>query len=282
MSEGDSPAAVPEWATTSGDVWARRWRDTDAALDGLSPHLLAAIAAVAPATPFTAFEVGCGPGTTTIAVAERWSDAAITACDISPSLARIAKHRTAALDNVRILTGDAEALAAGEGPFDLFYSRHGVMFFPDPVTAFAALRATAKPGAALVFSCFQGWSVNPWASEVADAAAGRALPAPGREPSGFAFADPEYVQSILDASHWAEAVPEPVHFRYIAGRGDAAVDESLAFFAELRPASRVLQSLPEPERPAAIDRMRAVLERYRDGDAVVFPAAAWIWTATAA
>ena len=274
-------ADFPEWATTSGDIWARRWKDTDAALDALSPHLLSAIAEGAPTGPFHAFEVGCGPGTTTIAVAERWPDAAITACDISPALASIAEHRTVGRANARVLTGDAEALAAAEGPFELIYSRHGVMFFPEPVRAFRALRNAASSGGALVFSCFQGWDLNAWASEVANAAAGRVLPAPGREPSGFAFAEPDHVLEILRASGWTEPEAIPVCFGYAAGEGEHAIDDALSFLADLGPASRVLQSLPEQDRTDALERMRKVIEQHFGGATVVFPAAVWIWRARA-
>jgi SAM-dependent methyltransferase len=274
-------AEFPDWATTSGDIWARRWKDTDAALDALSPHLLSAIEACAPRAPFRAFEVGCGPGTTTIALADRWPEATIMACDISPALAVIAEHRTAEHSNVRVLTGDAEALAAAEGPFELVYSRHGVMFFPDPVRAFGVLRNAVSAGGALVFSCFQSWDLNPWASEVANAAAGRLVPAPGREPSGFAFAEPDYVLQILDASGWTDAEATPVSFRYLAGEGEHAADDALSFLADLGPASRVLQSMAPAERTDALERMRRVIEQHLDGQAVVFPAAAWIWRAKA-
>ncbi|HJR82320.1 MAG TPA: class I SAM-dependent methyltransferase, partial [Sphingomicrobium sp.] len=119
MTSGNSAAGVAEWATRSGSVWARRWRDTDAGLAGLSPYLLSAVKACAPAGPFRAFDIGCGPGTTTIDVAAACSGAEIVACDVSPDLAEIARRRTEDLPRVRVVEGDAEALAASEGPFDL-------------------------------------------------------------------------------------------------------------------------------------------------------------------
>ena len=281
MKADASAATLPEWATTSGDTWARRWRDTDSALEGLAPDLLSAVKAAAPAGPFRALDVGCGPGSTSIAVAEACPEAEIIACDISSSLAALARARTAGMDRVRVLTGDAEAAAASEGPFDLIFSRHGVMFFADPVRAFRAFRSAANPGASMVFSCFQSWESNPWASELAEAAAGRELPAPGREPSGFAFADPDYVGEILEASGWSEASPRNVPFDYVAGEGPGAVDAALGFFSELGPSARLMESLPELERRGAIERMRSVIERHLEGNTVTFRAAAWIWSAKA-
>ena len=274
-----TPTAAPEWATTSGDAWARRWRETDAGLAGLSPHLLSAIVACAPAGPFDAFEIGCGAGSTAIAVAEACCEATITACDVSPALVRVAEQRTADVAAIRVRLGDAEALAEREGPFDLILSRHGVMFFPDPVRAFQNLWRSVRPGGSLVFSCFRSWGANPWASELASAAAGKALPSPGREPSGFAFADPDYVRQILSSSGWRDAELRAVDFRYVAAEGDSAVDHALSYLAEIGPASRVVQSLPEQDRSGALKRMRGVIEQHFDADAVVFSAAAWIWRA---
>ena len=227
-------------------------------------------------------EIGCGPGSTTIDIATACPNASITACDISPALGAIARYRIAELSAVRVLVGDAEEVATAEAPFDLFFSRHGVMFFPDPVRAFRNFRSAANPAASLIFSCFQSWDSNPWASELASAAAGKVLPAPGREPSGFAFAEPDYVRQILGASGWLPAEPRAVSFRYVTGEGDATVEEAFSFLSDLGPASRFIQAMPEQDRPAALERMRKVVEAHFDGTAVVFPASAWIWSATAA
>jgi SAM-dependent methyltransferase len=274
-------AGVSQWATTSGSVWARRWRDTDAGLAGLSPYLLSALKAASPEGPFRAFDIGCGPGTTTLDVAAASPLAEIVACDVSPDLVEIARQRSANNPRVRVVGGDAEERAGSEGPFDLFFSRHGVMFFGDPVRAFGSFRKAANPGASMVFSCFQSWGLNPWAFELADAAAGRTLPPPGREPSGFAFADPDYVREILGASGWADATPIDVKFNYVAGEGAEAVKSALSFFSELGPSSRLIESLSEHERSAAQERMRGIIERHQNGGTVTFEAAAWIWTAKA-
>jgi SAM-dependent methyltransferase len=269
------------WVTTSGDAWSRRWKDTDRGLEELGRHLLSAITAAASVGAFRAFEVGCGAGSTSIAVAEARPEMLITACDISPALVEVARQRTADTRQVRVLLGDAEAIASREGPFDVIFSRHGVMFFPNPVAAFERLRRAASPDASLIFSCFRSWDSNAWATELTGAAAGREVPPPGREPSGFAFADPDYVHEILTASGWEEASPQPVDFTYVAGEGDEAVEHALSFVLDIGPASRVIQTLPEQERRAAVDRMRGVIERHFDGSVVAFPAAAWIWTAKA-
>lgn len=272
------PMQTPDWAGTSGDIWARRWRDTDRALAGVAAALDRAILDAAPEGAFRALDVGCGPGTTSLALAQRRADAAILGCDLSAALAAIAAERAAGLPNVRFVAEDAEQAARRNGPFDLIYSRHGVMFFGDPVQALRTLREAA-PGGRLVFSCFRSWDENPWAGEIASAAAGRTLPPPGREPSGFAFADPAHVREILEGAGWVEAEPEPVDFSYIAGEGPEAVGQALDFLAELGPAARVLESMDGADRGAALERMREAIAKHQRDGRVTFPSAAWIWRA---
>lgn len=280
MTEEPLISTAPEWATNTGDVWAERWPEIDQALSDLARVLNSFIAAAATTGPFRALDVGCGAGSTSLALAEARPDASIIACDLSPALARIAEGRLAN-STARLLLGDALAVAAREGPFDLIFSRHGVMFFPDPVEAFLTLRASAKPGASLVFSCFQDWDSNPWASELASAAAGRQLQPPGREPSGFAFAEPDYVREILSSAGWTDIEWRAVPFRYVAAGGTDAIEDALSFLGEIGPASRVVRELPEQERGAAVQRMRDVIQRHFGGSSVEFPAAAWIFSATA-
>ena len=267
----------PEWATASGDAWAELWEHTDRGLAGLAPHLLSAILARSPHGAFRAFDVGAGPGSTTIALADERPDAAIVACDISPSLVQVAQGRTTDRPNVEVVLGDAAEVAEQRGPFDLIFSRHGVMFFPDPVEAFRRLNASTAGGGSFVFSCFRDWRANPWASELAVAVAGHSLPSPGREPSGFAFADPDYVGDILASSGWADAEPTAVDFAYVAG----SVEDAMTFLTRIGPASVLLRSLPDEEQESARNRMRQVLEANLDGSTVNFPAAAWIWSAKA-
>jgi SAM-dependent methyltransferase len=267
----------PDWSGASGDIWARRWRDTDRALAGVGEALDSAILKAAPAGPFRALDVGCGPGTTALALARRRADAEIIGCDLSPQLVALAEQRAEGVGTIRFMVEDAEQAARDRGPFDLIFSRHGVMFFDDPYRAFASLRSGAKPEANLVFSCFRVWAANPWAAELAAAAAGRDVPPPGREPSGFAFADPDYVADILAAAGWAEAEPTAVDFDYVVGSREEALD----VLSEIGPAARVMDEMDAPTRAAALEAVRGVVERHERGGVVQFAAAAWIWTSRA-
>ena len=272
---------LPAWATSSGDVWADRWPQLDRGLAGIAAQLDPVIVAAAPPGPFRALDIGCGAGSTSLALSQVRPDGSIIACDLSPSLIRIAEGRLAGTP-VKPLLGDAEDVASCEGPFDLIYSRHGVMFFADPARAFGTFLSAARPGASLVFSCFEDWAANSWASELGSAAAGRPVDPPGREPGGFAFADPDYVQSILESAGWTGARRRPLTFRYVAGSGAGSVAEALSLLCAVGPASIVLRDLNEHDRDSAVQRMRAVIERHFNGSNVEFAASACLWTAVAA
>lgn len=269
-----------EWSSTSGDAWAERWQQIDRALADVGETLVSAALEAAPPGSFRAFDIGCGAGASSIALASARPDATILGCDLSPALVQVARERAAAVPGLQFTVGDAAQAAPEHGPIDLFLSRHGVMFFSDPPGGFRAFRAAAGEGAEILFSCFKAWDENAWASELASAAAGRQLPPPGREPSGFAFADPDYVAALLQSGGWVPAEPRLLSFDYVAAEGEDALEQAMAFLVDIGPASSVVRSLGAEDRSAAVGRMRRVIERYRDADAVRFPAAAWIWRAS--
>ena len=269
-----------DWIARNGDVWAARWRDTDRALSGLEAPLQSAILEAAPESG-RAFEIGCGAGSTTEQLALARPQLSITACDLSAALIDVARERLRPFGNVDLRVGEAQEVAGEAGPFDVLYSRHGVMFFADPLTAFGDLRDAATDSASLVFSCFRSWSENPWASELASDAVGHPVPPPGREPSGFALADPDYVRELLEGAGWASAEGRSVNFRYVAGEGADAVEEAQSFLLDIGPASKAIREMADCEVAPAKERLRGAIESHFNGEAVEFEAAVWIWTAKA-
>ncbi|MHA6723036.1 class I SAM-dependent methyltransferase [Sphingomonas sp. RS2018] len=266
-----------DWAGAVGDVWAQEWRRTDRSLADLSRHLDAAILSAAPAGALSALDIGCGAGATSLALASDRPDARIVGVDLSAGLIDAARSR-AGQGGPSFETGDATMLAGKRGPFDLLYSRHGVMFFDDPVAAFRSLRASAQPGARLVFSCFRDWQHNAFARDLATALGGGA---PQAGPGPFAFADRDHVAGILAAAGWSDGDATAVDFAYRAGAGADPVDDAVSFLTRIGPAASNLRTAPAADRAALIDTLRSVVARYHLGDTVDFPAAAWIWSAKA-
>jgi SAM-dependent methyltransferase len=266
-----------DWAGHNGDVWAEEWRRTDRSFVNLSPRLDAAILAAAPEQG-KAIDIGCGAGGTAMALAARRPNLAITGIDLSPALVDVARERAAGIPNLSFRVADAQDL--GEAGADLLFSRHGVMFFDDPVAGFAALRATVVPGARLVFSCFRARADNQWAL-VVDAAVGNPDPAPSAyAPGPFGLADRAFTSEMLARAGW-QAEAHPIDFAYVAGEGADPVADALDFFSRIGSGARAMADATPERRAAMRSALGTVLADHVEGDAVTFAGGAWIWVATA-
>jgi len=270
-----------DWTGRVGDVWAAEWRRTDRSFGDLARRLDAAILAAAPRAGGRALDIGCGAGATSLALAAARPDIAVTGVDLSAALLDVARERGAGRANLAFVEGDALAAAAALAPVDLFFSRHGVMFFADPAAGFAALRAAAAPGGRLVFSCFRALALNAWADEVVAAVSGSPPERRDGAPGPFAFADEDRVAELLGEVGWRDARVEPVDYRWRAGEGDDPVADALGFLARIGPAAPLLRALPAAEREAALGRIGTLCAAHRHGHAIDFPAAAWLWSARA-
>ncbi|RXD03892.1 class I SAM-dependent methyltransferase [Sphingomonas sp. UV9] len=268
-----------DWTGKIGDVWAQEWRRTDRSFAALAPHLNAAILAAAPSETRTIIDIGCGAGATSIATAQALPGAQITGIDLSPSLIATARHRTEAQPNASFRCADITAVAPEHAPVDLYASRHGVMFFADPAVAFTILANAASPGAALVFSCFAERAANVWATEIVGATGGDTAAPESTTPGPFAFSNPPHVAEVLDAAGWHTTEPQRIDFAYRAGQGADPVADAVDYFRRIGPAASLIRDAAPEERDMHVARLTQVCERHRIGDAVDFPAAAWIWTA---
>ncbi len=270
-----------DWQGRVGDVWAAEWRRTERSFADLARHLDQVIANNAPESG-RALDIGSGAGSTSMALQAARPALQVTGVDLSPELVALAKERAeqGGADGARFVCGDAIAVARAEGPFDLFVSRHGVMFFPDPVAAFAGLRQAAGDGAQMIFSCFDDRSRNSFAT-VADEAVGvTPPPVDGYEPGPFAFADSDRVANWLEGGGWHPEGAARIAFDYVAGQGDDPVEDALSFLSRIGPAARAMAVADATERARIADALRGILANYRVDDRIVLPASAWIWRGT--
>lgn len=278
-----APAArtdAAQWTGANGDVWAEEWQRTDRSFAPLTAELDRTISAAMDGCAMAVADIGSGAGGTSIAAAHANDAAQVTGFDISPALVAVAQQRAAGLSNCRFVVGPAEQRIGEAGPFDLIVSRHGVMFFDEPVDAFTRLRAAARPGARLLFSCFRAPSLNTWARELMAVLPGGGAKPAGYEPGPFAFADEDFVRSLLAEAGWTDIAARPVDFAYRAGEGSDPVADAVAFFSRIGPAARALKLAPPEERGEILAAAQAACRARLVGDVVEFPAAAWIWSAS--
>ena len=266
-----------DWTGRVGDVWADEWRRTDRSFADMSRHLDAAILSAAPEAG-KAIDIGCGAGGTSIALATARPGLAVTGIDLSPSLIAIATERGAAHANLSFRVADARSLA-GSGA-DLLFSRHGVMFFDDPVAGFADLRSATRPGGRIVFSCFRPRADNSWALVVDEAVGNDNSPPAGYAPGPYGLADRDFTANMLAEAGWTGATPQAVDFTYVGGAGDDPVEDALGFFSRIGSAARAMADATPERRDKMRDALRAALARHVHDGAVTFFAGAWIWTAT--
>lgn len=263
-----------DWQAQVGRSWAEMYPQTDRAFSGLTQHLLTRIAARAGTS---VLDIGCGAGELSLAVARARPRARVIGVDVSADLVAVATRRGDQLCNARFVLGDAASWEEADSTPDLLISRHGVMFFPDPVAAFRHLRSIAAPDAELVFSCFRSPHENPWATEIA-ALLDVPPAADPFAPGPFAFADPQHVEAILAEAGWCGIDFERVDFAYVAGKGDDPVADAAAFFARIGPAARALHELSGAARVAAEAKLNDWLAAHRSGDIVAMGAAGWVVT----
>ncbi|ANU07699.1 class I SAM-dependent methyltransferase [Paraurantiacibacter namhicola] len=264
-----------EWEGRVGSSWASEWRRTDRAFGELTPRLLADIRQRAGSR---VLDIGCGAGELSLAIGRERSAASVHGIDISEALIEAARTRGANMPNASFECTDAATWQPAASAPDLMVSRHGVMFFDDPVAAFRHLANIAAPGASLVFSCFRSRSQCPFFTEI-DAIVG-ASPTPEQpmtyQPGPFGFSDANLVQDILADAGWTEIELVPHDFAMVAGAGPDPVEDALAYFRRIGPAASVMAEASPEERSRIETGIRAFAERHLHGGIVAARAAAWI------
>jgi SAM-dependent methyltransferase len=130
----------------------------------------------------------------------------VTGVDLSERLVAIAPDRAArvALHRARFVVADAQTDAIDGGPFDAATSQFGVMFFDDPVAAFANVAGLVVAAGRLVFACWQRLEDNPWcvAPALSPYLIEQPSPTGGTSPGPFSMGDPDLVVGILHSSGW--------------------------------------------------------------------------------
>lgn len=269
-------ATKADWQQQTGKTWAENFVLTDRAFSNLTPALLEAFADI-PCQSI--LDLGCGAGELSIAVAHSRPLATVIGLDISAELIAAAKTRGSTLSNLEFVVGDGAAWQMDCFSPDLVVSRHGVMFFDNPVGAFTHLSKMAAARAKLVFSCFRKPQLNSWASET-----GRLLQLPPPDdpfaPGPFAFADQARVQGILSESGWQEINFAPIDFEFVIGGGVDPVADALNFLVTIGPAARALAEMSDAQKDAAYRKLREWVSVLPNSDGrLSLPSAAWIVTA---
>jgi SAM-dependent methyltransferase len=260
----------------------KRWVEQQAFLDRLfAPIGKAVIDAADPRAGERVLDVGCGAGATTFEAAWRTGpEGQALGVDVSPDLIELARRLAGeqGLEGVAFQLADAQTEGFSP-PFDAIVSRFGVMFFPDPVAAFANLRRALKPEGRLAFACWRGPRDNAIA-QIPMAAAAPFLPpiprpdkdAPGR----FAFADPDRVREILAESGWRDIAIAPLD-----DPAPASLDEVMTMSLRVGPLNNMLSEQDEATRSAVHEAVALALRPHAEDGVLKMNSACWLVTAKA-
>jgi SAM-dependent methyltransferase len=274
---------IAYWNADVGVRWASIQDRIDAIFAGFTA---ATLERAAPRPGEHVLDIGCGCGTTTLALADAVGPAgAVLGVDVSRPMLDLAARRVAdrKVGNVTLVQSDAASHAFDAGRFDLVFSRLGVMFFDDPVAAFTNIRRAIKPAGRLAFFSWRAMDQNPWFMVPFAAAAPHLPPQPAADPNlpgTFAFADQDRVRTILsDAGFSAIEVSRHDPMMRLGGPGQAA--EAADFATQIGPVSRALATGDPAARKEAVAALIAALATHDGPEGIVLPASGWIVTARA-
>ncbi|WP_377272662.1 class I SAM-dependent methyltransferase [Peterkaempfera sp. SMS 1(5)a] len=264
------------WNGDEGRHWADhhdRWN----AVNGEFNEPLLRAAAIAPGE--RVLDIGCGAGQTTRLAARRSGTGEVLGLDLSaPELERArelaARERLA---NIRFVRGDAQVHPLPSGGFDVAVSRFGIMFFADPVAAFANIGRALRPGGRVALLSLADPDRVDWVRLFGVL---RAIgPVPDftiGEPGMFSLADPMTFRQILEGAGFEQVETTLVEAPMVFGSDP---DDAAGFLLGSGP----VRFLLEQADPAAAERAHSILSEalrpFQQPDGVRLGGAAWLVTA---
>lgn len=228
-------------------------------------------------------DVGCGSGALARAAGVVVGAAgSVTGLDISEPMLGLARDLSAGFAQVRFVCCDAQSEDLSDIAADVVVSRFGVMFFEDPVAAFANLAAATANGGRLAFACWRPALENEWITvplrAVVAVVGAPDLPAPGA-PGPFQMGDADFVRETLSAAGWDGVELSRFDTRMCPG-GARDVDGAVRFLTEDAVGRALLADKPDDVRARAVAAVReALAPHWTEDHGVLLGAAAWIVTA---
>ena len=271
-------AQIDYWNKTAGQTWVQYQDQLDRQIEPLG---LEGIKVLSPSIGERILDVGCGCGQTTLTLAEQVGPTgAVTGVDISAPMLEVARARPVSdgAAHPTFLECDAQTAELGEGVYDAIFSRFGVMFFSDPVTAFKNIRRALKPHGRLTFVCWRPFQDNLWMRLPMEAARPFLPPPTPTDPAApgpFAFADAERIQSILGLAGFSEISLKPFDLAI----GGSSLDQTVALTFRVGPLASALREQPDL-KPVVENAVRAAVSAYQTPQGVLMPAAVWLVSAT--
>ena len=281
VAAGPNAAQIEFWNGQAGAKWVRFQRRMDSTLGALGEL---AMERSGIAAGERVIDVGCGCGDTTIEIARRVAPTgSVHGVDVSRVMLALAAERLEAETglNATVEFGDGEVHRFAQGGADVVYSRFGVMFFANPVAAFANLLAALSPAGRLAFVCWRPLALNPWVRVPLSVAARHVVmpePPGPEDPGEFAFADDARIRRILTEAGFVDIAIEAHDTELtVGGGGDTA--ETVDYYMQVGPMSRALADADAATVARVAAEVGEAIAPYRTEAGFRLPAS--VWTATA-
>lgn len=269
---------IEYWNGEAAQTWVKQADALDLMLKDVSAALLDRAALRAGQR---VLDIGCGSGAVTLTAQECVGDAGqAIGLDISRPLLTNAERRAQARKSRAVFVEADASTWKPDVPADAIVSRFGVMFFDDPVAAFANIFHAIKPGGALTFACWRSPKENDMGSGLMKATSHLfALPETKPDPTApgpFAFAEQSYVESILSQTGWRD-----VRFDKWDGRLPLAFStarENADALAQMGPVGRMMRE-QNVARDKVVDALATFLDQRCDDGRYYLNGAVWIVSA---
>ena len=243
----------------------------------IQPLGLAAMNVLEPQKGEHIVDIGCGFGQTSLALAAQVGPTgSVVGIDISKPMLELALRRPRCAPDLRVTFRqlDAQTGDLGHGVFDAAFSRFGVMFFSDPVAAFANIRTWLKPGGRFAFVCWRTLRENLWVQVPLQAALAFIPPVAPPDPTApgpFSFADASRVRSILAEAGFESVTINP----FDADIGGTDIEQTVTLALNVDPLGVALREHPKLTEDVA-NAVRTSLSKYVTPAGVLMPAAVWL------
>jgi SAM-dependent methyltransferase len=216
-------------------------------------------------------DVGCGTGDLTRRAAARVRPAEAVGIDLSTTM--VEQARRASPDGVRYVVGDAQVHQFPPGSFDRVLSHFGIMFFADPVAAFANLARALAPGGRLLFVCPQAMERCDWYRVPLRALLGHD-PDPTDAPSVmFSLANPRVIRRTLSDAGLDDVRITPIDASLWFGFTPA---QAAAAFLGSGPVRAFLEQHPTVPPDAAREQLEAAVTPFTGLNGVRIPGSHWL------
>lgn len=276
--------AIEAWNTVLFDKF-KRFRHVVTL--GLAGHGTAVLRKHRPREGARVIDLGCGFGDTTHEIAKLVGPKGeVVGVDAAPRFIEEAAREAATLGakNVRFFVADVQSDDLG-GPYDLAFSRFGMMFFQSPVAALRNVRRSLAPGGTLAVVVWRKREENPWL-HVAEQVTRQFIAEPEKReddvtcgPGPFSMAGPDMVSEQIQRAGFTDVCFERHDIPITIGRD---VDEAIELAMNLGPAGEIIRLAREDgerEKPRIIAALRDAFRDFEAQEGVRAPSSTWIISA---